>query len=141
MRDVRKKNGTSCPSSLRVIANFEAMPFCQNNMARPQAQTGRMPGRRRRSNATMIMNGRPARRVASSEAPRISPEDIAQLGSEAVRQGIAPSQERYRSLILNAMIEREQKSANRRMHLIPCLRHFRHFACGAGSDAGSKRDR
>ena len=35
----------------------------------------------------------------------------------------------------------ESKRPNRPVHLIPCLRHFWHFACGAGSDARSKRDR
>jgi len=32
----------------------------------------------------------------------------------------------------------EQKM--RTVHRIPCLRHFRHFGCGAASDARSKRD-
>ena len=35
----------------------------------------------------------------------------------------------------------ENKNANKPVHLIPSLRDFWHFACGAGSDARSKRDR
>ncbi|MBE2179470.1 MAG: hypothetical protein IAE97_03280 [Chthoniobacterales bacterium] len=35
----------------------------------------------------------------------------------------------------------KKQNANEPVHLIPSLRDFWHFACGAGSDARSKRDR
>jgi hypothetical protein len=125
MRDVRKNIGTSCPSSSTVTANFEAMPHCQNNMARPQAQTARMPGRRRRLDATVIVKGRPARRVTSSEAQRIS--RIYGIGAQrnlmtSDETGVI-RQETKRVPFLNAIVNPKQNTANRRIHLIPTLWH------------------
>jgi hypothetical protein len=38
-------------------------------------------------------------------------------------------------------IQNQTLMSNRPVHRIPCLRHFWHFACGAGSHTGSKRER
>jgi len=121
--------------------DFEAMLDCQNKMARLRAQAGKTARRPLRSDAARFVKGRPMGEGISSEASRISPDDIAQLGSNAIRASAAKSQKINRSRRVSTTVDREQKSANERMHLIPCLRHFRHFACEAGSDAGSKRDR
>ena len=103
--------------------DFEAMLDCQNKMARLQAQAGKTAWRPLRCYAARFVKGRPMRRVTSSEVPRISPDDIARLGSTAISEGIAKRQQTNRSRIVNTVANQKQKSANERMHLTPTRCH------------------
>jgi len=123
MRDVRQKNGAARPVGLREKPWFEAMPDCQNKMARLQAQAGKTARKPLRCDATRFVKGTPTGEGTSSEASRISPDDIVQLGSITISGSTATIQKTNQSRRVSTTVDREQKSANERMHLIPTRCH------------------
>jgi len=68
----------------------------------------------------------------SSKASRISPDNMAQLGSNAISKKSANHQEINRGRRVSTTVDRKQKSANERMHLIPTRCHV---GCGAAFGA------
>ena len=99
------------------------MPDCPRDMARLQDQAGKTARRPLRFDAARFVKGSPMGKMTSSEVPRISPDDIALLGSNAIRSSAATSQEINRRRSASTTVDREQKSANNAIHRTPTRWH------------------